>query len=57
MSTLGQKRTLQDVNEMSALPPEADILHCGRYVRFGPKADIGACVGRNVTARLHSKSD
>jgi hypothetical protein len=24
---------------MSALPPKADILHCGRYVCFGPKAD------------------
>ena len=30
---------------MSALPPEADILHCGRYVRFGPIADIDGVRG------------
>jgi hypothetical protein len=30
MSALGYMRTLQDVRVMSALPPKADILRCGR---------------------------
>src|SRR6516164_8459126 len=40
MSALGQKRTLQSVPLMSALPPKADIDPHGRDVRFVPKADI-----------------
>src|SRR5262249_367922 len=40
MSALGQKRTSHDVRAMSALPPKADIVQCGRHVRFVPKADL-----------------
>jgi len=40
MSTLGQKRTSEGVEAMSALPPKADMDHQGRDVRFVPKADI-----------------
>jgi hypothetical protein len=40
MSALGQKRTLQDVNAMSALPPKADIPDGELNVRFVPIADI-----------------
>jgi CBS domain-containing protein len=40
MSALGQKRTSEDVKDMSALPPIADIDRACRDVRFVPKADI-----------------
>jgi hypothetical protein len=40
MSALGQKRTLQSVRPMSALPPKADIRTHSRDVCFVPKADI-----------------
>jgi len=40
MSALGQKRTLEHVRVMSALPPKADIGSQPRNVRFVPKADI-----------------
>src|SRR5215831_3706566 len=40
MSALGQKRTLQCILVMSALPPKADIGSACRDVRFVPKADI-----------------
>jgi hypothetical protein len=40
MSALGQKRTLEHVRVMSALPPKADIAECDCDVRFVPKADI-----------------
>jgi hypothetical protein len=43
MCALGQKQTLADVREMSALPPEADIGTQPRDVRFVPKADILHC--------------
>src|SRR6516164_8553528 len=39
--SLGQKRTWRRFHPMSALPPKADIVECGRHVRFLPKADIG----------------
>jgi len=42
MSALGQKRTLNRLHLMSALPPKADITECDRHVRFVPKADIHA---------------
>src|SRR5215472_5405003 len=42
MSALGQKRTLQSMEPMSALPPKADIETQSRDVRFVPKADIPA---------------
>jgi hypothetical protein len=34
MSTLGHKRTFRNVRSMSALPPKADILRCGRDRRY-----------------------
>jgi len=37
MSALGQKRTLQSVRPMSALPPKADIIERDPHVRFVPK--------------------
>src|SRR6516164_11680319 len=40
MSALGQKRTSEHVQSMSALPPKADIDRVCRDVRFVPKADI-----------------
>ena len=40
MSALGHKRTFCDANEMSALPPIADMCSATRYVRFVPQADI-----------------
>ena len=40
MSALGQKRTSEHVQSMSALPPIADIGTQARNVRFVPKADI-----------------
>jgi hypothetical protein len=40
MSALGQKRTLQCIRVMSALPPKADIHRRKRHVRFVSKADI-----------------
>src|SRR5215469_16809109 len=43
MSALGQKRTLQCILVMSALPPKADIAERDRHVRFVPKADILRC--------------
>jgi hypothetical protein len=42
MSALGQKRTSERDQVMSALPPKADIAECDRHVRFVPKADISA---------------
>jgi len=33
---LGQKRTSQHVQSMSALPPKADIAESDRHVRFVP---------------------
>src|SRR5262249_55536869 len=40
MSALGQKRTSERFQSMSALPPKADIGTQSRNVRFVPKADI-----------------
>ena len=40
MSALGQKRTSELVQSMSALPPIADISRRNCHVRFVPKADI-----------------
>src|SRR5215470_9428815 len=45
MSAFGQKRTLNCVHAMSALPPKADIAVSDWHVRFVPKADIG--IGSN----------
>ena len=39
MPALGQKRTLEGIVLMSALPPKADIRCRNRHVRFVPKAD------------------
>ena len=50
MSALGQKRTLNRLHLMSALPPKADIAGAMRNVRFVPEADIGA-------AARHAHSD
>jgi len=40
MSALGQKRTLEHVRVMSALPPKADIGESDWHVRLVSKADI-----------------
>ena len=40
MSALGQKRTLERLHMMSALPPKADIAEHRRDVRFVSKADL-----------------
>jgi hypothetical protein len=61
MSALGQKRTLDQVRVMSALPPKADIAWRQLDVRFVPKADVRADPHRpkvqeltcNTCARLH----
>src|SRR6516162_4727195 len=37
MSALGQKRTVECVRAMSALPPKADIRRCNSHARFMPK--------------------
>jgi hypothetical protein len=42
MSALGQKRTLNCPQPMSALPPKADIAERRWIVRFVPKADMRA---------------
>src|SRR5262249_26638756 len=41
MSALGQKRTSECFQPMSALPPKADIGTQSRNVRFVPEADMG----------------
>src|SRR6516164_2769983 len=43
MSALGQKRTSERFQSMSALPPKADIGTQSWNVRFVPKADIWHC--------------
>ena len=45
MSALGQKRTSEHVQSMSALPPKADVDHDGRDVRFVPEAEVGNLKG------------
>ena len=51
MSTLGQKRTPELVQSMSALPPKADIGTQSWNVRFVPKADIHHSFDHMVGAR------
>jgi len=48
MSALGQKRTSEHVQTMSALPPKADISEGDRHVHFVPKADIGEVYGTGL---------
>ena len=48
MSALGQKRTLESVRAMSALPPKADIETQSRDVRFVPKAHIGGPIPKQL---------
>jgi hypothetical protein len=43
MSALGQKRTLEDLQAMSALPPKADMDQHGPDVRFVPKSRLMQC--------------
>ena len=42
LSALGHKRTFAVQNDMSALPPKADICSARAHVRFVPIADIAA---------------
>jgi hypothetical protein len=58
MSALGQKRTLGQVREMSALPPKADMCSALGYVRFVPEADINAhgIYAQDDNARPYSKA-
>jgi len=48
MSALGQKRTSEHVQSMSALPPEADIGTHPRNVCFAPIADISPTTPHRV---------
>ena len=52
MSALGQKRTLEYVRAMSALPPKADIGTQSWNVRFVPKATIAAPQRNDATCEL-----
>ena len=52
MSALGQKRTLECIRAMSALPPKADIGTQPRNVCFVPKADIMRCSNRRDPLKL-----
>src|SRR5262249_9481102 len=54
MSALSQKRTLQCVPAMSALPPKADIGTGSWNVRFVPKADI-CSAAKSITIRSHRR--
>src|SRR6516165_7113473 len=60
MSAKGQKRTLQCILVMSALPPKADIGTQSRNVRFVPGADILRC-GRDrphsITSSARARTD
>jgi hypothetical protein len=54
MSALGQKRTLEDFQAMSALPPKADIANYYWHVRFVPEEGIampkqGVCPNQRKT--------
>jgi hypothetical protein len=51
MSALGQKRTLERIQSMSALPPKADVDHHGRDVCFVPQGDIGSPSVRSFCPR------
>jgi len=44
---LVQASAQEDIIPIPALPPNPDMDHNGRYVRFVPKADIHAAVGYN----------
>jgi hypothetical protein len=57
MSALGQKRTLEHLNPMSALPSKADIEPRSRDVCFVPKADICGSFDKRLGALLRPLSD
>ena len=50
MSALGQKQTFAAQEDMSALPPKADMCGATRDVRFVPIADIGRSFDYGVGA-------
>jgi hypothetical protein len=50
MSALGQKQTCAVQEDMSALPPKADMCGATRHVRFVPIADINDMAGAAATA-------
>ena len=52
MSALGQKRTLEYVRAMSALPPKADIGTHSRDVCFVPKTTIAVPQRNDATCEL-----
>jgi hypothetical protein len=57
MSQLGHLQTSGEPNQMSALPPKADIISLYRHVCFGPIADIASALDHLVpaqVARVHS---
>jgi hypothetical protein len=61
MSALGQKRTLEHVDVMSALPPKADMVQRDRHV-ISRSRPIGACtvefspvVAEDCKAPAHSQ--
>src|SRR5262249_6517569 len=41
----GHKQTYAAQNDMSALPPKADLCSANMNVRFGPKADMATALG------------
>src|SRR5262250_3194513 len=55
MSALGQKRTFSSGRAMSRLPPKADIVDHDWDVRFVPKADILRC-GRDLRYSVTSSA-
>src|SRR5262249_24752515 len=55
MSALGQKRTLEHLRAMSALPPKADIETRSRDVRFVPIGDIMPCPGSRASRPQHAR--
>jgi len=48
MPALGQKRTSEGIELMSAIPPKADIAEFRCHVRYVPKADIGTGSNPNI---------
>ena len=47
MSALSQKRTLEPIQSMSALPPKPDIAECGENIRFVHKSGYRARLERD----------
>ena len=61
MSALGQKQTFAAQDDVSALPPKADMCGALAHVRFVPKADIASLiddfVGASDQGRRHGEPE